>query len=149
MAHFGKLLIVVLILQSTSLSTFPAFARENARRQKFYVGVDGGLGLLKLSRNNLSPEMNSCIALGFYGGFIPFTWLRTGVSLNGWTIESYGRFEDDPSKGVSISNFYGQIQVLPFKKSAIYANISGGFSNYINMHVNEYNAKGSSGVWTV
>jgi hypothetical protein len=143
MSSSGKLLTVVLIFQIFVHSTSTVDARENTRKLRFYVGMDMGLGLLNLSRNNLPLKQNSCFALGFNAGIIPFKWLRTGINLNGWTIESYGRFEDDPSKGISISNFYGQIQLFPFRKTALYANISGGFSNYINMHPGEFHAKGS------
>jgi hypothetical protein len=111
-------------------------------KKKFYVGMETGIGLLKLSRNNLSSGQNSCFSLGFNGGVIPFKWLRTGISLNGWLLESYGNFYKDPSKGISISNFFGEIQAFPFQRTNLFAKLSGGFSKYINMHWDESNAKG-------
>lgn len=142
MNYFGKLLAAVLIFQITSYYSTMAFAQENTAKRKFYVGMDGGLGLLKLSRNGIASERSSCFSLGFNGGYIPFNWLRTGISLNGYLIESYGDFYGNPEKGISISNFYGQVGIFPFKKTNLFINISGGFSNYINMHPDEYYAHG-------
>jgi len=116
MNHFGKLLTVLLIFQIISYLTFTAFGQSNSVKRKFYAGVDDSLGLLKLSRNGVASERNSCFSLGFNGGFIPFNWLRTGISLNGYLIESFGNFYKDPEKGISISNIYGQAEIFPLKK---------------------------------
>jgi len=142
MNHFGKYLTALLVFQITFYYSSTAFAQVNTVKRKFYVGVDGGLGFLKLSRNGIDAKRNSCFSLGFNGGFIPFYWLRTGISLNGYLIESYGNFYDNPEKGISISNFYGQVEIFPIKKTDLYLNISGGFSKYINMHPDESYAHG-------
>ena len=110
-------------------------------RSNIYVGLDAGIALLDLSRNNLSQHSNP-FSLGFYGGFMPCKWLRTGISLKGWLLEPYGDFYDDPSKGISISNTYAQFQIFPFKNYDLYMNLAGGISNYINRHPGEYYAKG-------
>ncbi|HEY3390363.1 MAG TPA: hypothetical protein VGK38_12365 [Prolixibacteraceae bacterium] len=146
MNNFGKLFTAVLIFQITSYFSFMAIAQNNAIKRKFYVGVEGGLGLLRLSQNNLPSERNSCFSLDFNGGYIPFDWLRTGISLNGYLIESYGNFYDDPAKGISISNFYGQVEVFPIKRTNLFFKLSGGFSGYTNHHPNASNAHGTGGL---
>lgn len=143
MKTFGKLLTLVLIFQITFYFSFTAFAQNNSVMKKFYVGMDSGVGFLRLSRNNLAADRNTCFSLGFNAGVIPLSWLRTGINLNGYLIESYGDFYDDPSKGISISNFYGQVEIFPFKNIGLYTTIAGGFSKYINMHPDEFNANGT------
>jgi len=141
MNNFGRLLKVILIFELLFCFSVTTSAQGDARR-KFYVGMDTGIGLLKLSRNDLSPENHSCFALGLKGGFIPFRWLRTGINVNGWLIESYGNFYVNPSKGISISNFFGEIEAFPFKKADLFVTLSGGFSKYVSMHIDEFDAKG-------
>lgn len=142
MNNSGKLLTVILIIELLFCFSVTTTANGGTIRKKIYVGMDTGIGFLKLSRNDLSPEHHSCFALGFNAGFIPFRWLRTGINLNGWLIESYGNFYVDPSKGVSISNFFGEIEAFPFKKADLFVKLSGGFSKYISMHSDEFDAKG-------
>lgn len=141
MRFSGKKLAVILFL--LSYFTLTAQAQSNVVRSKFYAGMDAGIGLLNLARNDLPSQRSNTFALGFYGGFMPFKWLRTGININGWLLESYGDFYRDPEKGISISNTYLQIQAFPFKSFDLYLNFEGGFSNYINMHPNEYHAKGT------
>lgn len=146
MNRFGKLLTFVLIFQITTYFSFTAFGQSNSVKEKFYVGIEGGLGLLKLSRNDLSSERNSCFSLGFNGGIIPFHWLRTGISMNGYLIESFGDFYKNTEKGISISNFYGPAEIFPFKKTNLYLNVSGGFSHYTNMHPDEFATNGTGAI---
>ena len=134
-----KFVVILFLLPYVTLSAQPSNALV---RSKFYAGMDAGIAFLDLSRNNHSHHSNP-FSLGFYGGIMPFKWLRTGINISGWLLESYGDFYDDPSKGISISNTYAQIQVFPFKKFDLYVSIAGGLSNYINMHPGEYNASGT------
>lgn len=117
-------------------------AQSDSTYRKFYVGVNMGTGLLQLSKNDLTSDRNARYALGFCGGYIPFKWLWVGFDLNGWLIEPYGNFYKDPAKGISISNFYGEFKLFPFKAPRVFANIAGGFSNYINHHPDGSNANG-------
>jgi len=142
MNNFRKLLTVIFFnIGILFCFTQQVLAQGDSVRKKFYVGMDTGIGLLKLSRNDLSTR-NTCFALGFNAGVIPFEWLRTGINLNGWLLESYGNFYVDPAKGKSISNFFGEIEVFPFKKADLFVKLSGGFSKYISMHIDEFDAKG-------
>jgi hypothetical protein len=122
--------------------TLTAQTSNDIVRSKFYVGMDAGVGLLNLSQNGES-QLSNPFSLGFYGGFMPFNWLRTGISIGGWLLEPYGNFYDDPAKGISISNTFLQIQAFPFKKFDLFLNFAGGISNYINHHPDEYNSKGT------
>jgi hypothetical protein len=142
MRYTVKLLAVALLIQIFSHFLITARAQSYVVRSKFYAGLDAGVGLLNLSRNDLPPQQSSTFALGFYGGFMPFKWLRTGINLSGWLLEPYGDFYD-PSKGISISNAYLQLQAFPFKKFDLFLNFAGGISEYINNHPGEYDANGS------
>jgi hypothetical protein len=143
MRHTVKILTVALFIQILSHFLITVKAQNYVVRSKFYAGMDAGIGLLNLARNDLTSQRSNTFALGFYGGYMPFKWLRTGINISGWLIESYGNFYDDPSKGISISNTYLQVQAFPFNKFDFFINFAGGISGYINHHMDEYNAKGS------
>lgn len=142
MSSLLKITLVVLVYQLGTASDPAAYAQDRSERKKFYVGMEMGVGLLELSRNSLPAERDSRFAMGFYGGYSPFRWLRAGLNLNGWLIEPFGYF-NDPSKGISIGNTYGQIELFPFKKLNLFLNFEGGISNYTNKHPDEYNARGT------
>ena len=118
-------------------------SRGERPRKKFYVGMEIGAGELMLSRNDVPANRTTRFALGFYGGYAPFRWLRAGINLNGWLIEPYWNFNSNPENGISISNIYGQVQIFPFRKSNLFVSFKAGKSDYINMHRNEYYAYGS------
>jgi hypothetical protein len=106
--------------------------------------MEMGAGLLALSRNNLPADQTARFAMGFYGGYSPVRWLRAGINLNGWLIESFGNFYDDPAKGISVSNSNLQVALFPFKRVNIFTQWQGGISNYTNHHPNEYNTDGTA-----
>jgi hypothetical protein len=147
MKFSGKIFSLVLFFQTTFCFFVSTFAQSNPEKKRFYVGIDGGFGLLKIPGNDFVSGNGSCFSLGFYGGYTPFNWLRTGINVNGWLIESFGNFSVDPERGISISNTYVQAQVFPFKKINLFINLAGGFSNYINHHSDEYNEKGSGALF--
>jgi hypothetical protein len=136
------LLKFTLIIFLTVIIEIPSYSQERQKRKLFYIGFDMGTGLLKLSRNDNSSDRTARFGLALYGGITPVRWLRAGILVNGWTIESYGNFYENPDKGISISNTYGQIQLYPFKKYAFYINGAAGRTKYINMHPYEYNTTG-------
>ncbi len=135
----NKLAVMLFLLPSFTLTAQPS---NYITRSKFYVGMNAGAGLLNLSMNTQSQQKYP-FALDFYGGIMPFRWLRTGISIGGWLIEPYGDYEDNPWKGISIENIYAQIQVFPFDSFDLFLNFAGGFSNYLNMHPGAYNAQGT------
>ncbi|MDH5250444.1 MAG: hypothetical protein OEW40_15710 [Cyclobacteriaceae bacterium] len=135
------------MLYSITSFSQPATAQHNSAEKRFYVGLNAGTGLLLLSKNDLNTSRDARFSLGFFGGYKPNRWLRTGIILNGWLIEAFGAFGSNPEKGVSISNVYGQLQIFPFAEFPIFANISGGYSSYTNHHPDEFNAHGSGGLF--
>ncbi len=147
MRNVQKIIGILFLLYIIASFSQPATAQHNSAEKRFYVGLDAGTGLLLLSKNDLDPSRDARFSLGFFGGYKPYRWLRTGILLNGWLIEAFGAFGSNPEKGVSISNVYGQLQVFPFAEFPIFANISGGYSRYTNHHPNEFNAHGSGGLF--
>lgn len=136
-----KFFLAVLACQ-IGTALFPAtYAQSRPERRKFYAGIAIGVGLLELSRNNFPEDRKSRFALGFHGGYSPFHWLRAGLDLNGWLIEPYDI--NNPSKGISISNTYGQIEVFPCKKFNFLISLEGGVAKYMNQHPTEYYARGT------
>jgi hypothetical protein len=141
MRYTVKLLAVVLIVDIFFCYPNTSQAQNSVVRSKFYVGMDTGVGLLNLSQNDLPSQQSNPFALGFYGGVMPFKWLRTGIIVSGWLLEPYNNY--DPAKGVSVSNTYLQIQAFPFKKFDLFLNVAGGISSYNNMHPADYDAEGT------
>jgi hypothetical protein len=138
-----KLIVLAIFLQFNTFFSFLAFAQRDSAERKFYVGIDAGTGLPELSANGVTTERTAKFAFGLYGGYIPLKWLRTGIALNGWLIEPFGNFNTNPENGISISNVYAQVQLFPFEKCNLFANLSGGYTEYINHHPEEFNANGT------
>lgn len=137
-----KILLVVILWQAGTIHSVTAQEQSRIKRKNFYVGLEMGVGLLELSRNNLPADRTDRFAMGFYGGYSPFRWLRAGLNLNGWLIEPFG-YDYDPSKGVSIGNTFGQIELFPFRKLNFLINLEGGVSTYTNMHPDEFTTRGT------
>jgi hypothetical protein len=109
-----------------------------------------GPGWLQMSRNNMPGEHTARFGLSINAGYRPLTWLRTGISLGGWTIEPFDYYYDccnnyETIEGISISNIYAQVQVFPFEQADIYLNLEGGWSQYINMNADGFNTDGAGG----
>lgn len=137
-----KASLVVFLVQLNMALYHTAPAQDHSERKKFYVGMELGIGLLTLSRNNLSADQSSRFAMGFYGGYSPFSGLRIGLNFSGWLIEPGSTI--DPTEGISIGNTYGQIELSPFKKlNHLFLNLEGGISNYRNNHLDGYTARGT------
>lgn len=124
-----------------------SLAQEDHSFRKFYAGIELGAGGLELSRNQLDEGRTARFALGVYGGYRPFRWLRAGINLNGWLIEPYNQFfffyfEEE---GISISNIYGQVQVFPLREQPLFLNFQGGSSKYVNLNPDAQNAPGTGG----
>lgn len=122
-------------------------AQEEKPFRKFYAGLEMGAGGLELSRNQLNEGRTGRFALGLYGGYRPFRWLRAGINLNGWLIEPYNQlfffyFEEE---GISISNIYGQFQVFPMGEKPFFLNFQGGSSKYVNLNPDAQSSPGMGG----
>jgi hypothetical protein len=116
----------------------PLLAGEN----KFYAGMNSGMGGVSFSPEVPSPGANPRFALGWKAGVIAFPWLRVGAALGGWLFEPYGNFSKDPSKGVSISNAYLEAMVFPLRQKHFFLALSCGSSVYVNHHPDGINAHG-------
>lgn len=149
------LIIVVLAGLPSSIAAQADILKNNFQQDfsqslpwsnRWYIGMDLGVGLLKLSQNNLPAERTPRFALEIHGGYKVFPWLRAGINVSGWLIEPF-EFElyQDP-KGISISNTFVQLQIFPLTRYNLYINLAGGYSQYINKHPNALNAKGSGGL---
>lgn len=139
--------IIFVISLVAFLGNQPTLAQEAQPFRKFYAGIELGAGGLELSRNQLNEGRTARFALGIYGGYRPFRWLRAGVNLNGWLIEPYNQFfffyfEEE---GISISNIYGQVQVFPLREEPLFLNFQGGSSKYVNLNPDAQNAPGTGG----
>ena len=73
--------IIFVISLVAFLGNQPTFAQEEQPFRKFYAGIELGAGGLELSRNQLNEGRTARFALGIYGGYRPFRWLRAGINL--------------------------------------------------------------------
>lgn len=105
--------------------------------------MDMGAGWLMFTQNNKPEDYTARYALALYGGYQPFRWLRIGINVNGWLIEPFGSFYDNPEKGISISNTNAEIMVLPLKQNFFFL-LQGGHTTYTNHHPGSYNASGTN-----
>ena len=72
MNYSGKVLTIVLIFQINAHILFASHAQRIPLKKKFYAGIDAGMGLPDLTRNDLPTKRNSAFPLGFNFGIVPF-----------------------------------------------------------------------------
>ena len=113
------------------LCTVNTAAQTNKKAGKFYGGLNAGTGYLHYNLYNDSKKMAPFV-LEIYGGYSPATWLRTGISLGGMTIESGNLYY--PQKGVGMSEADLQVMILPLSKQNLFVNMQAGLSNYWTNH---------------
>lgn len=140
-----KLLTIILLLGAGPLGSVSLFAQSEILRKKFYVGMEMGAARLLFLQNNQEGSRSSNFVLGFYGGYTPTEMLRMGINVNGYLLEPYGNFYDDPQKGISISNVQAQVQLFPLQAVPVFANAQGGWSTYTNHNSDAFNSKGYAG----
>ncbi len=124
------------------------FSQSIPWRNRWYVGMDMGAGWMRLIQNDIPSERVPRFSMGFYCGYKVTSWLRAGMNLNGWLIESFGypgNYNYNPAKGVSVSNIFAQVMIFPFPRCNLYIDLAGGHSEYINYHPDSYNASGMGG----
>lgn len=126
---------------SYSQTNTPENTKDSFKRG-FYGGVEMGAGWLELSQNNQTEGREARFIFGLYAGYRPFRALKAGIKIDGYLIEAYDN--SNPAEGISISNTHFHAQVFPFKKIALFANLQGGWSKYINQNFGKHDAKGSS-----
>lgn len=143
MLFSAKHIILWLLLTACLFIVTFSIAQRSTPKGVLYGGLVMGAGWIELSSHENPEERTARFGLSLYGGIRPLPWLRTGISLGGWTIESYDYY--NYWEGISISNIFGQVQVFPFKKNDLYLNVEGGWSKYINQHPDVMDAKGSGG----
>ncbi|MCU0388710.1 MAG: outer membrane beta-barrel protein [Chitinophagaceae bacterium] len=128
-------------------------AQQTQPKGKFYGGCILGAGGLALNANDQQESRTARFGLSLFAGYRIKPWIRAGISLNGWTVEPYNSYfdyyyfyyQEYPPKGISISNVFGQVQLFPLKNIDLFLNMEGGWSKYINMNPNAYDAKGYGG----
>lgn len=131
------------MILSHSLQSQQAFSEKKPSGRKwFYIGTEWGAGYLKYSRGNDSSHVGTKVAMDLHAGIRPAPFLKTGILANGWTIESYGSFNTNPDKGISVSNIYGYLAVRPFSHIPVWLQGMAGRTKYVNMHPGEYFARG-------
>jgi hypothetical protein len=131
-----------MILSLASQAQQPSSNKKPSGKKWFYIGTEWGAGYLNYSRGNDSSYVGTKVAMDLHAGIRPAPFLKTGILVNGWTIESYGSFNTNPDKGISVSNIYGYAAVKPFSQIPVWLQGMAGRTKYVNMHPGEYFARG-------
>lgn len=136
-----KFFLVLVVCQIGMVLSPTTYAQSRSERKRFYAGMEMGIGLLKLYRNNLPEDRRGRFAMGFCGGYSPLRELRIGINLSGWLIEAENL--QDPFEGIGIGNTYVQVELFPIRKlKHLFLNLEGGISNYRSNHLDGYIARG-------
>ena len=108
--------------------------KKNVSWKRFYVGLDLGPGWLKASPESIQSGHSTFFFVGFCAGYVPMEWLKLGIVFNFTSGALYKEYEkddsafyfDNPWEGSAFNNFFGQIQIFPFKRFNFLIDIEGG-----------------------
>jgi hypothetical protein len=111
----------------------------------WWVSAEFGAGQIKLSSDVQLGNRVTTFAMGFAGGYQPNDYVRAGLHLNGWLFEGFPF--NDPTRGESVSNVGGVVDVFPSRRAGAFVRGGFGLSMYTNNHLNAANGSGSG--WEV
>jgi hypothetical protein len=146
-----QFIVVCLLL---SVAAYESYAQENSSRKGFILGTSLGYGALKYEYKGISTSEET-FALGLHAGYAITPKIIAGLEANGWTIEAFNNtgfcynycyYDDEPSRGESISNVSMFLNVFPFDNSPFY--ITGGLGKvYYNKYDRYENYEDEGAAW--
>ena len=135
---FGCVFGLGMVLPAIAQQLEPSHTRPQS--SPWWASFEAGVGSITITSDQQKGGAQTRGALGFAGGYQPSDWLRVGVHLNGWLLQAGDLY--DPTKGVSVSNFGGIIDLMPSRKYRPFARGGFGLSMYDNSHPNGFNGNG-------
>jgi hypothetical protein len=106
----------------------------------WWGAFEAGAGPLKLNSDQLKGGSKTRGAMGFAFGYQPSDWIRAGLHLNGWLMQAFDPY--DPTKGESVSNVGGIVDVMPLRRHGLFVRGGYGLSMYTNDHLDGVNGNG-------
>jgi hypothetical protein len=106
----------------------------------WWVSGEFGEGQLKFSSDQLQGDRVPTFAMSFAGGRQVGESIRFGLKLNGWTLESSDPY--DLTKGESVSNVMGMVDVFPLPRTRLFVRGGFGWASYTNNHLTALNGDG-------
>lgn len=106
----------------------------------WWVSGEFGEGQLKFSSDHLQGDRVPTFAMSFAGGRQVREGMRFGLKLNGWTLESSDPY--DLTKGESVSNVMGMVDVFPLPRTRLFVRGGFGWASYTNNHLTALNGDG-------
>lgn len=137
--------LTVLLFSVLAIAQGASLARENVDRTGYVIGASAGYGSVDVHTTEVSKDSYGTFALGFRGGYAVTPHAVIGIELNGWTLKPYD-FNDDPTKGESVSNVSLFVNYFPFEEIPIYITGGAGQLSYINNSA-EVNGRDSGSSW--
>jgi len=131
-----KTMILIFIICISS------FADEKSIREDFWVGLDAGIGQVKLTLNDMDKK-DVKFFLGFEIGYAINPHLLTGIELSGWLYEPTDI--NNPLKGEGLSQVLIMTRFYPSIEHAIFAKIGGGYISHWN-NINRTRRKNGLGI---
>ncbi len=138
MQHTGSVVVLFLF---TALFLNSAHAQQE---HPWFASIDFGEGQLKLTSDQYKGTYGPTFAFSIAGGHRLGSHARAGLQINGWLLEAFDLY--DPTKGTSVSNVFGIIDVFPSRKHAFFVRGGGGLSIYTNNHLDGNGGHGPG--WT-
>jgi hypothetical protein len=128
---FGGVLIAGITPQVGAQQLKPSHAPPQS--SPWWVSFEAGGGSLTLTSDQQKGAAKTRGAMGFAGGYQPVDWLRAGLHMNGWLIQAGDLY--DPTKGESVSNLGGIVDLIPSQRHRLFARGGFGLSMYANDHL--------------
>jgi hypothetical protein len=147
-------LIVILMMAAAALhaqgnlpagqSANPASQTETPIIRPWWVGVELGDGQLKLTSDQSTGSRRATFEFGLVGGHRLGRHARIGMDVDGWLLQAYPL--NDPTRGESVTNVLGLIDVFPIPKIPLFLRAGAGAALYTNNRPLEFG--GSGWAWT-
>jgi hypothetical protein len=132
--------LLVILLMGMALAPPSAAQGPTPRRHGFWATFGIGYGNLMVRSDQERASEDPTLAFTMVAGLSPTPWLRLGVELAGWGIESYNLH--DPSKGIGVSQAALAAEIYPSATSGWFIRGSFGLAIYTNMHPGESRSSG-------
>jgi hypothetical protein len=130
-------IIIIFVICITS------FAGEKSNRNGFGVGLDAGIGQIKLTSNDMEKK-DTNFFLGFEIGYVINPHFLTGIELSGWLYEPTEI--NNPFKGEGLNQVFLMTRFYPSTKHPCFTKIGGGYISHWNNNVNRTRRKNGLGI---
>ena len=117
-----------------------AVAQAPAPRHGFWADIQLGYSSLHYVTAEAGDTHRGSLAVGILAGLTPWPWLRAGLALQSWELQS-GSY-NEPSKGEGVGTLAAVLQVYPLPSRGLFLRAEVGRAYYTNNRPGGFDSSG-------